>query len=35
MKKELQQIIGYIIGGSIVLLIRPYGIFSTERKKGF
>lgn len=27
MKKDHQQIIGYIIGGTIVLLIIPYGIF--------
>lgn len=27
MKKELQQIIGYIIGGSLVLLMIPYGIY--------
>jgi protein-S-isoprenylcysteine O-methyltransferase Ste14 len=31
MKKELQQIIGYIVGGSLVLLIIPYGIYSAAK----
>jgi len=31
MKKEHQQIIGYIAGGSIVLLIIPYGMFSVAQ----
>jgi len=30
-KKELQQIIGYIVGGSLVLLIIPYGIYSAAK----
>lgn len=30
MKKELQQIIGYIIGGLLVLIIIPYGIYSAS-----
>jgi protein-S-isoprenylcysteine O-methyltransferase Ste14 len=32
MKKELQQIVGYIIGGSLVLLIIPYGIYSAAKR---
>ena len=31
MKKEFQQIIGYILGGSLVLLIIPYGIYSAAK----
>ena len=31
MKKDLQQIIGYIVGGSLVLLIIPYGIHSAAK----
>jgi protein-S-isoprenylcysteine O-methyltransferase Ste14 len=27
MKKALQQIIGYIVGGSLVLVLIPYGIY--------
>lgn len=32
MKKALQLIIGYIIGGSLVLLIIPYGIYCIAEK---
>lgn len=28
MKKQLQQIVGYSIGGSLVLFVIPYGIYS-------
>lgn len=28
MKNEFQQIVGYLIGGSLVLLIIPFGIYS-------
>lgn len=31
MKREQQQIIGYIFGGSIVLLLIPYGIYRAAK----
>ena len=31
MKREQQQIIGYIFGGSIVLLLIPYGIYCAAK----
>lgn len=31
MKKELQQILGYSVGGSLVLLMIPYGIYSAAK----
>lgn len=32
MKKGLQQLIGYITGGSLVLLIIPYGIYRAAKQ---
>jgi protein-S-isoprenylcysteine O-methyltransferase Ste14 len=31
MKKEVQQIIGYLVGGSLVLLLIPYSIYSAAK----
>jgi protein-S-isoprenylcysteine O-methyltransferase Ste14 len=31
MNKDLQQVIGYIVGGSLVLLIIPYAIYSAAK----
>ena len=32
MKKEVQQIVGYLIGGSLVLLLIPFGIYSASEQ---
>jgi protein-S-isoprenylcysteine O-methyltransferase Ste14 len=32
MKKEAQQIVGYLVGGSLVLLVIPFGIYRVARQ---
>ena len=31
MKKEIRQIVGYLLGGSLVLLLIPFGIYSAAK----
>jgi len=31
MKKEIQQIVGYLIGGTLVLLLIPFGIYNAAK----
>lgn len=32
MKKDLQQLVGYLIGGLLVLMLIPFGIYSAAQK---
>lgn len=32
MKKEIQQIVGYLLGGSLVLLLIPFGIYHAAKQ---